>query len=109
MAQRDPTVEPTQQVRAGIGAVHACQPRRAAREDRRRPFERVQAERQADTSQGGEAGKRAIDLAEHVFVDRLIEAVTAGTKRVDDDAQDGGGAGREMLHRGHLRISAGLR
>jgi hypothetical protein len=64
--------------------------RRAWRPAKRRGshLEYPKANRQAEARERGKIGQRAIDLDEHVFVDRLIEAVTTRAERGDDCTED---------------------
>jgi hypothetical protein len=87
-ARREPAVEPSLQVRARVVAPHAGEARVAAGEKERFPLEYAKANRQADARERGKIRQSAIDLDEHLFVDRLIEAVTARAERGDDRTKD---------------------
>jgi hypothetical protein len=86
--RREAAVEPPLQVRARVVAPHAGEARAAAREKERPPLEYAKPERQADARERGKIGQSTIDFGQHVFVDRLIEAVTARAERVDDRTED---------------------
>ena len=86
--RREAAVEPSLQVRACVVAVHAGEARRLTREDKRPPLEDPKTERQADAGEPGKVGQGAVDLDEHVLVDRLIEAVAARAERGDDRTEN---------------------
>jgi hypothetical protein len=87
-AGREAAMEPSLQVRARVVAPHAGETRAAAGEKESFPLEYAKANRQADARERGKIGQSAIDLDEHLFVDRLIEAVTARAERSDDRTKD---------------------
>jgi hypothetical protein len=87
-ARREAAMEPSLQVRARVVAPHAGEAHVAAGEKEGFPLEYPKANRQADARERGKIGQSAIDLDEHVFVDRLIEAVTTRAERGDDCTED---------------------
>ena len=89
-------VEPSLQVGARLVAPHAGEGRAAAGKNERLPLEYPKTERQAEAHERGKIGQSAIDLDEHIFVDRLIEAVASRAKRVDDRTKGFRGGGRQM-------------
>src|SRR5712692_4359516 len=60
----------------------------APREERWPELDQPEAERQAEAQRPGQEGEEALDVAQHVVVDRLVEAMPARPDGGDDCSQD---------------------
>src|SRR5438094_1643798 len=76
------------QVAGGLPRRHRCEPTPAPCEEGRPELDQPETERQAQAERPGQVWEEALDVAEHVVVDRLVEAVPARPDRGDHRAQD---------------------
>src|SRR5436189_1720524 len=76
------------QVAGGLPRRHRCEPTPPACEEGRPELDQPETERQAQAERPGQVREEALDVAEHVVVDRLVEAVPARPDRGDHRAQD---------------------
>src|SRR6059036_2161761 len=76
------------EVAGGVPARHRCEPTPAPREEGRPELDQPETERQAQAERPRQEGEEALDVAEHVVVDRLVEAVAARPDGGDHRAQD---------------------
>src|SRR3989441_5858143 len=76
------------QVAGGLPRRHRCEPTPAACEEGRPKLDQPETERQAQAERPGQVREEALDVAEHVVVDRLVEAMAARPDGGDHRAQD---------------------
>src|SRR5882724_3373629 len=76
------------EVAGGLPRCHRCEPTPAPCEEGRPELDQPETERQAQAERPGQVREEALDVAEHVVVDRLVEAMAARPNGGDHRAQD---------------------
>src|SRR5205814_863165 len=76
------------EVAGGLPRCHRCEPTPAPCEEGRPELDQPETERQAQAERPGQVREEALDVAEHVVVDRLVEAMAARPDGGDHRAQD---------------------